>query len=351
MLSRVRIQNFKSIGEPGVDLELKPLTFLVGPNGGGKSSILEAIGATAKRHSGGQLIDYDKLEAFIHRGNGLEATIELYFKERGTTGAFLGGRITLPSKNFEELEGPHLHPQSEEARTTLQGLWYDHLSRTFLISSVRGDVRFDTGTGQVPAWIGLHGEYLLSALGLVLGPEGNDESAKSIVGWARRFGISGLKAGLSGSDKVGSSYVEEQLGTRLNSALSSSGARQILTVITQLFWAAKGSLVMIEEPEISLHPKAQLDVLQMFAEAIREDKQIITTSHSMFMMQGLGYAVHKGWLESDQIAVYHVQKQEGGTEASRLPLGENGYIEGWIPSYTEIERQMLLEWAETLPRE
>ena len=33
MLSRVKIQNFKSIGEPGVDLELKPLTFLVGPNG------------------------------------------------------------------------------------------------------------------------------------------------------------------------------------------------------------------------------------------------------------------------------------------------------------------------------
>ena len=34
MLSRVKIQNFKSIGEPGVDLEFKPLTLLVGPNGG-----------------------------------------------------------------------------------------------------------------------------------------------------------------------------------------------------------------------------------------------------------------------------------------------------------------------------
>ena len=49
MLSRVKIQNFKSIGEPGVDLELKPLTFLVGPNGGGKSSILEAITFASKQ--------------------------------------------------------------------------------------------------------------------------------------------------------------------------------------------------------------------------------------------------------------------------------------------------------------
>ena len=43
MLSRVEIQNFKSIGEPGVSLDLSPLTFLVGPNGGGKSSVLDAI--------------------------------------------------------------------------------------------------------------------------------------------------------------------------------------------------------------------------------------------------------------------------------------------------------------------
>ncbi|MFQ5874616.1 MAG: AAA family ATPase, partial [Dehalococcoidia bacterium] len=43
MLSRLIVKNFKSIGEPGVDLELKPLTILVGPNGSGKSSIFEAV--------------------------------------------------------------------------------------------------------------------------------------------------------------------------------------------------------------------------------------------------------------------------------------------------------------------
>ena len=37
MLKEVSISNFKSIGEPGIEgLELKPLTLLVGPNGGGK---------------------------------------------------------------------------------------------------------------------------------------------------------------------------------------------------------------------------------------------------------------------------------------------------------------------------
>ena len=35
MLSRAIIRNFKSIAPGGVDVELKPLTILVGPNGGG----------------------------------------------------------------------------------------------------------------------------------------------------------------------------------------------------------------------------------------------------------------------------------------------------------------------------
>ena len=108
---------------------------------------------------------------------------------------------------------------------------------------------------------------------------------------------------------------------------------------------------MVEEPEISLHPKAQIDVLEMFAEAIREDgKQIIATTHSHILLQALGYAVLKEWLSRDEIAVYHVEKKKHGTTASLLPLGKNGYIKNWVPSYTKVERQLLQEWAKTLPR-
>ena len=108
---------------------------------------------------------------------------------------------------------------------------------------------------------------------------------------------------------------------------------------------------MIEEPEISLHPKAQIDVLEMFAEAIgKNDKQIIATTHSLVLLQALGYAVQKGWLRRDDIAVYHIEKRKTGTTAKALPLGKEGYIRGWVPSYTKVERELLREWAKSLPR-
>jgi predicted ATPase len=47
-IQRFKLQNFKSIGPTGVDLEFAPLTILIGPNGAGKTSILEAIGVVVQ---------------------------------------------------------------------------------------------------------------------------------------------------------------------------------------------------------------------------------------------------------------------------------------------------------------
>ena len=350
MLSRVKIQNFKSIGEPGVDLELKPLTFLVGPNGGGKSSILEGIGITVRRRDGRQLTDFPAKHHILPEGEGISLT-EVYYSDVGLNGQHLGTKYELLGENMEPLEGPGSPPQSEHALTKCRALWLDHQAHTFLLSSVRGSVRYDIDTRGQPTWIGPQGEHLLTVLAYVFGPNGDEEAAGRITKWADRFGLRGLTAGISGEERIGAAFHDSELGVRPNLALASSGSRQILAVITQLFWATKGSLLMIEEPEISLHPKAQIDVLEMFGEAIKQDKQIMATTHSHFLLQAIGYAIRKGWFGSDDVAVYHVEKGKHGTQVERLPLGDNGYIEGWIPSFTNIERELLLEWADTLPRE
>ena len=46
MLTKVKIENFKSIRK--LDLELAPLTILVGPNASGKSNVLEAVAILAQ---------------------------------------------------------------------------------------------------------------------------------------------------------------------------------------------------------------------------------------------------------------------------------------------------------------
>ena len=361
MLSRVVIQNFKSIGAQGVDLELKPLTFLVGPNGGGKSSIIEAIGVAAQDSPKGQSADFHDWTDIVHRRDGSSTRVRVDFDPSLWGDPQLGfvfqveiqpnGGIRRPvSFVFDSQEVASL---SEKNKVLINRHRNETLKpRTFLLSSVRGSVPYTANTGADPDWVGMYGQDLTLILAKEFGQSKNRHVAHKIGGWANRFGTRGLNAGFWGRNEAGADYSDSHLDANVNLSLSSSGAKQILTVITQLFWAPKGSLIMIEEPEISLHPKAQLDVLEVFSEAINDDaKQIIATTHSLFLMQGIGYAVHKGWLDSEQIAVYHVEKKKDtGTVAKRLKVKKTGYIQGWIPSFNKVERDLLREWAKTLPR-
>ena len=347
MISRVAITNFKSIGEPGVDLELKPLTLLVGPNGGGKSSILEAMAVAIQHGITGKLVEFPSFTSFIHKLLAHEGFIEIHFD--GSTSEPGPGFRT----EFSESAGLHdeLLSDGGDPLNTVSRLRSRLNPSATLISSVRGNVPYSVEAKGTPQWVGVHGENLLLLLAMIFGQLQHRRIARRIATWGQRFGISNLHAGFIGGDQSSSDYMDSDLHVALNLALSSSGSKQILAVITQLFWAPEGSLLMIEEPEISLHPQAQIDVLEMFSEAInKEAKQIIATTHSHILLQALGYAVHKGWLKPDDIAVYHIEKKKKGTTAKQLPLGREGYIRGWVPSYSKVEKQLLQEWAKTLPK-
>lgn len=347
MINKVAITNFKSIGDPGVDLALKPLTLLVGPNGGGKSSILEAIAVAIQRHTNGRLTDFPTDNEVKHNAVDSRVVIEVEFApiENETMGGYRFSFGAGSGFNYEPLSS------DRDAQANTNRLSSQLRTGACLISSVRGDVPHSVNARGNPEWVGVHGENLLLLLAMIFGQLQHRRTARRIATWGQRFGIGDLHAGFIGGDQSSSDYMDSDLHVALNLALSSSGSKQILAVITQLFWAPEGSLLMIEEPEISLHPQAQINVLEMFAEAIKQDKkQIIATTHSLVLLQALGYAVHKGWINRDDIAVYHVEKKKAGTAAKLLSLGKNGYIKNWVPSYTKVERQLLREWAKTLPR-
>ena len=48
-----------------------------------------------------------------------------------------------------------------------------------------------------------------------------------------------------------------------------SGIAQVLPIITQAF-KSRNDIILVEEPEIHLHPKAQARIGAMFADAIKE---------------------------------------------------------------------------------
>jgi predicted ATPase len=221
-------------------------------------------------------------------------------------------------------------------------------NKVFFISSLRGEVRTEADTSGKPEWVGKKGENLLQILSLVSAPE-HKKKLEKIHKWASEFGLKEPWAGWKGEQKLGAEFEDPELNSVFKLALASHGSRQALSIIVQLFWSESGDIIMIEEPEMSLHPDSQAKLPELFAEAIQAGKQIIITTHSLILPLALNRPIEKGLLESSDIAVWHIKKEPEGTIAERLELTEKGYIKGWIPSFADTEIKLMKEWAHVLP--
>jgi predicted ATPase len=219
----------------------------------------------------------------------------------------------------------------------------------YFISAIRGEVRPMSEIVESEPRLGTHGEGLTEILSLIFGRAEYEKIAGKITSWASKFGMEKIKAGWWGRKYLSSDYIDPELQTRLNLALASQGSRQILTIITQLFWSKPESVIMIEEPEISLHIEAQLELPKMLSDAIKEGKQVIVTTHSEHLILALKPLIVNGELKPEDVAIWHFEKTQKGTKAEKLNLTDKGIVEGWIPSYVEAEREIIKEWFNTLP--
>ena len=179
MISRVAIKNFKSIGDPGVDLELKPLTLLVGPNGGGKSSILEAIAVASQRNIQGRSTDYPSPRNVMHKAVDSRVVIEVEFAP--ISNETMGGyRFSGGAGRAFDIE--HLSANGAVQSNTNR-LSSELRANGSLISSVRGDVSYSAEASGTPEWVGVHSENLLLLLAIIFGHLQHRPVARKIANW------------------------------------------------------------------------------------------------------------------------------------------------------------------------
>lgn len=281
------------------------------------------------------------------------------FKNKSTCNSKQGADRILSEDVFKPIEKlKENYPFSDLAIEITKLINKRILNHIFLISAVRGQTEFKKQlNNQIDEsvlkslGVGTYGENLIPILSLIQSNREYETISEKINKWASKFGINKFSAGWKGGYTLGSNYIDNELDVILNLAQASHGSKQILSVITQLFWSDPDSIIMIEEPEISLHPNSQAHLAELFAEAIHEGKQIIITTHSEFLPLTLSIPIQSGMLKIEDIAIYHVEKQKKGSTIKKLELTSKGYVKNWIPSFAELEEKLLEEWIKTVPEE
>jgi predicted ATPase len=114
------------------------------------------------------------------------------------------------------------------------------------------------------------------------------------------------------------------------------GISQVLPVVVEAFYVAQDSTVVIEQPELHLHPRVESELADMFIEAVhsREDGrdrhvQFLIESHSEHVLQRLQRRIAEGKLHPREVALYFCEPSAEGSTARGLQVDMFGEIANW----------------------
>ena len=108
------------------------------------------------------------------------------------------------------------------------------------------------------------------------------------------------------------------------------GVSQVMPVLVLLYYVPKGSIVLLEQPEIHLHPSAQSVLADVFLHAARtRGIQILVESHSEHLLRRIQRRRAEGAEGTDDVKLYFVSAGESGARLNDLELDRYGQIRNW----------------------
>jgi len=114
------------------------------------------------------------------------------------------------------------------------------------------------------------------------------------------------------------------------------GVSQVLPVVTQAFYADPGQTVIVEQPEIHLHPAVQSRLADLLIDAVRmredgrpRDVQFIVESHSEHLLRRLLRRIAEEEIGPRDVAMYFATPTPDGSRLEPLDVDELGIVRNW----------------------
>jgi len=108
------------------------------------------------------------------------------------------------------------------------------------------------------------------------------------------------------------------------------GVSQILPVLVLCYYVDEGSTVLLEQPEIHLHPLVQAVLADVLIDVVKNRSvQIIVESHSEHLLARLQRRIAEEVLSRDKAALYFCRIEGGESRIERLHLDLFGNITNW----------------------
>ncbi|MBD2692355.1 AAA family ATPase [Anabaena catenula] len=119
------------------------------------------------------------------------------------------------------------------------------------------------------------------------------------------------------------------------------GVSQTLPVLVALLVAKPGQLVYIEQPEIHLHPRAQIAMAEILSNAAKRGVKVVVETHSDRLILAIQSLVAEGNLSPDLVKLHWFTRQENGiTNVNSADLDETGAFGDWPEDFGDLSLQL-----------
>ncbi len=367
MIRLLRLQNFKCFEDQSLDF--RPLTLLTGLNGVGKSSVFQSLLLLRQSYQQGLLQTYALAlhGDLAHIGTGRDALFEGAKKEEIGFDLVLQDDAGYESKakwRYKYIEESDL--LDENSSLTLvdpevyeASLFSDDFQ--YLQAERLGPRRFFEKSKIVASQLnqlGSRGEYTVDYLSRredfpVWDPLARPEAASSALRDQVELWLGEISPGTRitltqnpGMDIVNLQY-SFTMGTQISNNYRATnvgfGITYTLPIIVAVLSSARGSLLLIENPEAHLHPKGQAMMGDLLARAASCGIQVVVETHSDHVLNGIRVAVHDGRLNPYDVMLHFFQRreQDGQSQVVSPQIDRDGRLDQWPDGFFD-------EWDKSL---
>ncbi|MGK4002050.1 AAA family ATPase [Sorangium sp. So ce1036] len=397
-ISAIAVEGFKSIRKR-TEIAVRPLTLLAGTNSSGKSSImqppllmkqtLDALYDPGALLLDGPHVRFTAVEQLFSRFGGRNSNqfsvgidlptgkVGVRFQKQAKGGLdVVETTVAVPLGRGDRLRRGIVHDYPEHVISVVRKrcfLWYQLSRRTGETLSV---VETNDGSGYVPLALrsapddlraiihvaALRGiperTYRTTAVGDEFPGPFEPYVASIIHHWQatkdirlKQLGAALEKLGLNWTIKasrVDDTRVELRVGRLKQRARGRAqdlvsiadvgfGVSQCLPVLVALLTARPGQLVYIEEPEIHLHPRAQVALAQILADAASRGVRVVIETHSSLLLLGVQALVAEGAFRPELVALHWFSlTKDGATQVRSADLDEAGAFGDWPEDFAEV---------------
>jgi predicted ATPase len=119
------------------------------------------------------------------------------------------------------------------------------------------------------------------------------------------------------------------------------GVSQTLPVLVALLVAEPGQLVYLEQPEIHLHPRAQVALAEILIDAANCGVRVVLETHSELLLLAVQSLVAEGKLSPELVKLHWFKRREDGvTEISSTDLDATGAFGDWPEDFSDVSLKL-----------